>query len=79
MDSEEYLLFTVHFGGAAGFPVGVLQMEDGVMLDVTADMADLALKDSWTAEESDRICAMQEAMNYVVEKLNDMPGFSPAE
>ena len=76
---EEFLLFTLHFGGGDGFPVGVLQTKEGVMLDITAEMTDLPLKDSWTPEETDKICAMQEALNFVMDEMEQLPGFTPAE
>lgn len=75
---EEYLLFTLYFGGAEGFPVGVLEIQDGVMLDVTLDITDLEMNDSWNQEETDRICAMQEAMNDVLNYLEMEEKFVPA-
>lgn len=75
---EEYLLFTLYFGGAEGFPAGVLEIQDGVMLDVTLDIADLEMNDSWNQEETERICAMQEAMNDVLSYLEMEEKFVPA-
>lgn len=76
---EDVLLFTLYFGGASGYPVGIFQTEDGMMLDVTMENNDFELKDSWSAGEADRICAMQEALNYVLEKLSEEDGFTSVE
>ena len=75
----EQLLFSVYFCGTEGIPVGILETEEGIMMDVTVSMSELKLKDSWTAEEIDRICAMQESMNFVLENLKQQPSFTASE
>lgn len=76
---EEQLLFRLYFCGAEGFPVGAIETENGMMMDVTVEIAELTLKDSWSDEETDRICAMQEGMNTVMDGLKKLPNFTPAE
>ena len=76
---EKQLLFRLYFGGAEGFPVGILETEDGVMLDVTLEIAELELSDSRSQEDTDRLCAMQEAMNDVIGYLGREPSFVPAQ
>lgn len=76
---EEQLLFKLYFCGAEGFPVGIFETEDGLMMDVTLEIAELDLKDSWPQEEIDRICAMQEAMNYVLDGMKRLPSFTAVE
>lgn len=73
---REALLFTVSFGGAEGFPVGVYETREGYLLDVTTALSDLELDESWMSADMDSICAMQEGINYVLEKLEEDPGFS---
>lgn len=78
VSEEKHLLFSLYFGGAEGFPVGVLETKDGVMLDVTMEIAELELNSRWSQEETDRLCAMQEALNDVLGYLGAEPSFVPA-
>lgn len=78
VSGEEYRLFAVHFGGAEGFPVGVLEIADGVMLYVTLEMADIEFGSEMSQEDIDRVCAMQEAMNYVMDHLRQNDSFTSA-
>lgn len=79
IDGEKIRLFTLHFGGAAGDPVGIWEDAEGVMMDITMEIHELELEDRWTAEQTDHICAMQEALNYVLEKLAEEDGFTPLD
>lgn len=73
---EEYWLYTVSFGGSAETPAGVIETDQGYMMDVTYELSDFAPDDSWTAENKDAFCAMQESINYLLEKLQENPAFT---
>lgn len=74
---EEQLLFVYHFGGAEGLPVGTYETADGILMDISLEMVDLEISSKWTQEETDHICAMQEAMNYVLNRMRRDDGFTP--
>ena len=74
---EEQLLFVYHFGGAEGLPVGTYETADGILMDISLEMVDLELSSKWTQEEMDYICAMQEAMNYVLSHMGRDDNFTP--
>ena len=73
---EKILLYTMHFGGAAGDPVGILESDAGVMMDVTVEIPDISVPDNWTAEEQDTAYALQETVNYVLEELGKNQAFT---
>lgn len=76
VNGKEEWLFTICFGGADGYPVGVYQTKEGYLLDVTIAMSELTVDDSWTREDVSTICAMQEGVNYVLEKLTEDQKFT---
>ena len=73
---EKILLYTMHFGGAAGDPVGVLECDAGVMMDVTVEIPDITVSENWTAEERDTVYALQETVNYVLTELGKNQAFT---
>lgn len=74
---EEQLLYTIHFGGAEGIPVGIYETADGVMMDITVEMAEIEIGKNWSQEETDYLCAMQESMNYVLNRMKRDASFTP--
>lgn len=75
INDQEHWLFTVHFGGGEGVGVGAIQTADGYMLDITIEMSDFVPGEDWSVDATDQFNAMQEAMNYVMNKLSQIPGF----
>ena len=70
---KEAQLFAIYFGKAAenAFPIGILKTETGEEIEVSAELFDFAYDDSWTQEEIDTVCAMQESVNHVIAKLEE--------
>lgn len=66
---EKQRLFTVHFGGSAGAFFGKVKDADGNMVEVRISAYELNLDESWSSEESARIYAMQEDLNYLLDNL----------
>ncbi len=71
----EQLLFTLCFNQDGEIPVGTL-LSDGQNIIICADMNELEFDESWTQEEKDNFCAMQEDINYIVEYLEKNPDFT---
>ena len=74
---KEVLLFSVLFAVETenSFSVGVLEAADGSCVDVCAEIADLDFGKDWKQLDVDMICAMQEQLNFVLDKLRETPGF----
>ena len=71
IDGVKIELYSVHFGGTEGIPVGSIQSPEGYLMDVTVQMADFAGDGDWAPEKADELSAMQETMNYVIERLKE--------
>ena len=65
---EDLYLFTVYIGGEEGMLAGSITGDDGESRDVRLDIEELALED-WAEEEAQIARAMQEDLNFVLEKL----------
>lgn len=72
---EECWLFTVHYGGADGIGIGAVMTKEEYLLDVTVEMSDFVPTESWSQADTDLFSAMQETMNYLMEKLKEDPAF----
>ena len=79
LNSEKILLYTIHFGGAAGEPVGTWLTDENVLMDITLEVHDITENASWSTEDQDTIYAMQESLNYVLKGLEDYPAFTAAQ
>lgn len=66
---EDVYLFAVHFGGGQGSYVKTVWDGNGNSVDIRLSVTELSLDDTWTQEESDVAYAMQEDLNYLLEKL----------
>lgn len=62
-------LFTIHLGGIKGTKVGILTAPNGDKVEVRVTIHEFAPADAWTEEESNAFYAMQEELNYLMEKL----------
>lgn len=71
----EQLLFTLCFNQDGEIPIGTL-LSDGQNIIICADMNELEFDESWTQDETDALCAMQEDINYIVEGLEQNPAFT---
>lgn len=74
-DHGEQLLFTLCFNQDGEIPVGTL-VSDGQNIIICADMNELEFDESWSQDEKDDFCAMQEDINYIVEYLEKNPDFT---
>lgn len=74
---HEETLFTVLFNADMddSLPVGTLNV-NGESVSVSVKFEEILMDDAWTAEEADTISAMQESINYILEKLGENPGFT---
>ena len=79
LNGEKILLYTIHFGGAAGDPVGTWLTDKDVLMDVTLEVHDITENASWSTEDRDTVYAMQESLNYVLKGLEDYPAFTAAQ
>lgn len=76
VNEREELLYTVWFGesGENAFPVGTIKV-NGQEISVSMEMSDFVPDESWSTDDSDKICAMQETLNDVLEKIQKLPDF----
>lgn len=66
---EELLLFTVSFGGQNGIPLKTIKTAEGEMVEIRIDVPELSMSSDWLQEEQDTARAMQEDLNYLLERL----------
>lgn len=64
-----YPLFSVTIGEGQGDPVGQLTDSAGTKRDVYVHVEEIVESDSLTAGEQNRMYAMQEEINYIIESL----------
>ena len=76
---RDALMFTLFFGGAEGEPLGSFQTGQDFAVDVTVEMSGYIPNEAWSTEDADVFYAMQENMNYVINRLENTSGFTPAE
>lgn len=69
-DHEPVLLFTVVFETANGHASGVITAQNGTQTDLAIVIHDLELPGDWSDGEIDIVYAMQEDMNYLLNKLS---------
>ena len=69
-DHEPVLLFTVVFETASGHASGVITAQNGTQTDLAIVIHDLELPGDWSDDEIDIVYAMQEDMNYLLNKLS---------
>lgn len=69
MDGVRYALFDVTIGGEEEISDGWLTDSDGVSRQVAVSLASLEPPDWMSREEADRLYAMQEDINFVIEHL----------
>lgn len=68
---EKIRLFDLIIGGSGDVYVGQLTAGDGSVLDVYITSYALSTDEGWSDEEVQTAYGMQEAVNYVLEKLNE--------
>lgn len=64
-----YTLFYLSIGPGAGTPVGVLTDDQGIQREVFAGMEELEDIPELSDSEKNRLYAMQEDINYIIENL----------
>ena len=73
-EHPEQHLFTLCFNQDGEIPIGTLTY-NGQNVIISAEMNELEFDESWSLEETDTLCAMQEAINFIVEYLEQNPDF----
>lgn len=68
---ERIRLFDLIFGGTGEAYVGQITAGDGTILDAYITSYELSPDDSWSDEEVQIIYGMQEAVNYVLQKMEE--------
>lgn len=78
MGEQEIALFSVLFAGEQddGFPVGTISYE-GVTMDVSVVIPDIVPESTWEPEDAEWIAARQEGVNYLLDRLESNPAFTP--
>lgn len=69
VNGANYPLFTLSIGGGDGDPAAVLTDADGVQRDVYVIIEEIMEQDSFSEEEQNRLYAMQEEINYVMQNI----------
>lgn len=62
-------LFTVSFGGSKGTLLKTIKTSDGQMVEIRIEVPELSLDSSWTEEEQTFAYAMQEDLNYLLDRM----------
>lgn len=68
-DHDPVTLFVVHFGQSEGIPVTTVTTPEGKSVEVRLTICNIQLQGAWTQEESRTVYAMQEDLNYLIQKL----------
>lgn len=76
---EQQHLFDFLFGGTEGIMIGELTMEDGTVIPVYIYSVEQQMDENWTEEEKNIIYAMQEEINYTIEKIEGLDNFQIIE
>ena len=71
-------LFTIYFaeGSEDSVPIGVYTA-DGVSMDIGVSMPELPEDNDWSAAERESFYALQEKINYLIDKLREDTAFVP--
>ena len=80
---KEFKLFSIYINKKAleSFLIGNVTDAEGHTYSASILIEELEAADSWsdtTEEEKDLLYAMQEDMNYIVEQIESLPGFTSA-
>lgn len=76
---EQQHLFDVLFSGTEGIKIGDLTMVDGTVIPVYIYSVEQQMNENWTEEEKNIIYAMQEDINYTIEKIEELDNFQTIE
>lgn len=76
-NNQEVKLFSVFFAESSenSFPIGSISL-DGFFVDVSIELSDFAPDDTWNTADADDISAMQEGVNYLINKLEENSAFT---
>lgn len=69
INDKEYSLFTITIGGEEDNPAGTLTASDGTQRNVYVQIEELAADDALSESEQNRLYAMQEDINYLLDSL----------
>lgn len=79
-DESKIQIFAIHIGAAGnGYLMGSVKNADGEEVNVWADVKEIESKPEWTDEESDRISAMQNRVNDIMDQIYHLEGFKKIE
>lgn len=69
INDKEYSLFTITIGGEEDNPAGTLTASDGTQRNVYVQIEELTADDALSESEQNRLYAMQEDINYLLDSL----------
>ena len=77
VNEKEEILYMIMFGCETdnSFPVGTISGESFENVQVNVELSDFTPDSSWSQDAVDTMCAMQESVNYIIEKLEENPNF----
>lgn len=75
-DKEEQLLFVIHFNEDGEIPIGIIENNENIYINLT--MAELKL-DGLSQEEIDMISEMQESVNDILNQIRQIKSFEKIE
>lgn len=79
VNGEDVLLFELSIGTKEGsYQLGSAPDVNGNMLPVWLNISEIEAKPEWSAEDTTRINTLQECVNDLIDQLNHMDGFQPA-
>lgn len=70
IEDTEYLLFRVTLGGEGGYPAGTITDASGVTRNVYITMEEIVGNSNLSDTQLNRLYAMQEQINYILENLS---------
>ena len=69
IDGVDYPLFSLSIGGGEGEPAAALTDSDGIQRDVYVIIEEIVEQEGFSEEEQNRLYAMQEEINYVMQNI----------
>lgn len=72
---KEQHLFDLSFNGTDGYNLGTLKTESGEYVSINIVSYSFEFDDTWTEDEKNVICAMQEDINYIIGMLAEGGNF----
>lgn len=77
VNGREELIYIIIFGYETdnSFPVGTISGDGFENVQISVELSDFIPDSNWSQDDADTMCAMQESVNYITEKLKENPNF----